>query len=77
MCLSIRELETLVDSLPQADRARLLEYLKSRVEGASSQPNPDGVDEAWRRFREVGDKLAATSVPGAPSVTDALIESRR
>jgi hypothetical protein len=77
MCLSNRELEDLVDALPQADRVRLLAYLKPLVESPGSPPSQDSIDEAWRRFREIGRKLAATSVPGAPSVTETLTQSRR
>jgi hypothetical protein len=77
MCLSIREIEALVDSLPQAERARLLEYLKPLVESTPSPASSESCPSAWRQFREVGDRLAASSSPGAASVTKTLTDARR
>jgi hypothetical protein len=77
MCLSLREIEALVDALPQSDRARLLEYLRPRVEQAPKQPSPEACAEAWKKFREVGERLAATDTPGSASIVKAITEERR
>jgi len=34
-------------------------------------------DAAWRRYRSLGQRLAATSVSGAASITEAVSQMRR
>jgi hypothetical protein len=75
----LQMIESLVDQLGVDDQVRLMQYLAPRIAGAIPQPSESALPaaEAWRRFREVGEKLAATSVTGADSLTQAVSEMRR
>jgi len=78
---TLGEIEASIAELDLRDQVRLLQYLAPRIAGAvlSSRGAPSAEDaaEAWRRYREVGNDLAATSVVGAPSLTDAVSDMRR
>ena len=67
-----------MEQLDLADQVRLLEYLTPRIAGAvlASRGACDAED-AWRRFRDVGRRLAATSAPGGATLTDAVSHMRR
>ena len=75
------EIKASVEKLDLPDQVRLLEYLTPRIAGAvlASAPNASAVDaeDAWRRYRSLGERLAATSIGGAPSVTEAVSQMRR
>jgi hypothetical protein len=74
----LKEIETQVDQLDAEDRIRLLQYLAPRIQAAPSPSNAnDDRDQAWRQFRAVGARLAATSGPSSASITQAISEMRR
>jgi hypothetical protein len=82
----LSEIEASITELDLADQVRLLQYLAPRIAGAvlktqqesrrDIQAGPSGEDP-WRRFQALGNRLAATSVAGAPSLTDAVSQMRR
>lgn len=79
---TLREVEASVEQLELRDQVRLLEYLAPRIARAvlSGPPGADvraDAHAAWQRLREMGERLAATSVPGAPSLTEAVSRMRR
>lgn len=78
---SLREIEASIEELNLPDQVRLLQYLTPRIAGAvlRSEANSSASDAngAWLRFRALGERLAATSVAGAPSLTDAVSQLRR
>jgi hypothetical protein len=78
---TLSEIEASIAELGLADQVRLLQYLTPRIAGAVLKPNeanrPLDADSAWQRLSDLGDRLAATSVPGAPSLTDAVSQQRR
>jgi hypothetical protein len=75
----LQTVEGLVDQLNVDDQVRLLQYLAPRIAGAVLRrtESAGASDEAWRRFRRIGEKLASTSTPGANSLTQALSDMRR
>jgi len=77
MAASLKEVEAMVDALPARDQARLLEYLAPRVADAALASRLDraGADGAWREFRRVGERLAASS--NGKSITQAITDMRR
>lgn len=78
---TLGEIQASIERLDLADQVRLLEYLTPKIASAvlapSSGVDPRDRDAAWRRFRAVGERLAATSLPGAPSLTDSVSRMRR
>ena len=77
MAVSLKEIEALVDALGPADQLRLLQYLVPRPADAVLAGEPDRVDaaDAWREFRRVGERLAATS--NGESITQTISDMRR
>jgi len=81
--MSDRNLEAIQASIEQLgleDRVRLLQFLAPKIADAiSARPPVPSADaaQAWRHFNELGNRLAATSVPGAPSLTEAVSQMRR
>jgi hypothetical protein len=84
---TLHEIEASIAQLDVRDQVRLLQYLAPRIANAvldpapaaasSSSAAPDSTEDAIRRLRAAGERLAATSVPGAPSIIEALTSSRR
>lgn len=78
---TLGELEASIAQLNLQDQVRLLQYLTPRIacavlaRGSNAPGNEAG--EPWQRFRTLGGQLAATSVPGAASLTDAVSQMRR
>jgi hypothetical protein len=75
------EIEASIAELGLPDQVRLLQYLAPRIAGAvlnssAVDPNP-APNGALQQFRALGQRLAATSVPGAPSLTEAISRQRR
>jgi hypothetical protein len=78
---ALREIKASVEKLDLADQVRLLEYLTPRIASAvlaspGEAPNAEA-EAAWRRYRATGQRLAATSVSAAGSLTDAVSDMRR
>ena len=44
---------------------------------AATTTSAEDAQRAWREFQLLGAQLAATSVPGAPSLTEAISRARR
>ena len=67
----------MVDALEPMDQVRLLQYLVPRLTDAMLAGNAGrtDADSAWREFRRVGDRLAATS--NGESITQAISDMRR
>lgn len=78
---TLGEIKASVEKLDIPDQVRLLEYLTPRIASAvlaSSLSDPQADPEsAWRRYRSLGHRLAATSVGAAPSLTDSVSQMRR
>ncbi len=77
MSYSLEEIEAMVDALEPKDQVRLLQYLVPRLADsvlAGESSNAD-VDDAWREFRRVGERLAAKS--NGESITQAISDMRR
>jgi len=78
---TLQEIELSIAQLDVRDQVRLLQYLTPRIADAvllaAQASGKSDADEALPRFRAAGERLAATSVPGAASLTDALCQSRR
>jgi len=78
---TLHEIEASIDRLNVHDQARLLQYLAPKVASAMLSTEDSQVSQdpatAWARYREVADSLAATSVPGAASLTESISEMRR
>jgi hypothetical protein len=78
---TLDQAQRLVDQLTPVEQVRLLAYVASRVAQVfppSSTPanRPEAVD-AWERFFEVGDELAATDTPECGTLTAAVLAMRR
>ena len=78
---TLGEIKASVEKLDLLDQIRLLEYLTSKIASAvltspSHKPEADA-NAAWLRYRALGKRLAATSVSGASSLTEAVSEMRR
>jgi hypothetical protein len=77
---SLSEIEAAIEQLDWRDQVRLLQYLAPRIAEAvlenDSTPS-DHTDEAIARLHDLGERFAATSVPGAVSITDELTRARR
>jgi hypothetical protein len=76
---TLSEIQASIEQLDLQDQVRLLQYLAPKIASAilTAQPSENDSDAAWRHFRAVGERLAATSRPGAPSLTDAVSQMRR
>jgi hypothetical protein len=79
---TLSEIEAGITELDLADQVRLLQYLAPRIAGAvlkSHRESGPGIsaNDAWHRLQSLGEKLAATSLAGAPSLTDAVSQLRR
>jgi hypothetical protein len=81
---TLSEIKAAVETLDLPDQVRLLEYLTPKVARAvlaaphAHSRNDDLYgDVALRHYRSLGERLAATSTRGAPSLTDAVSEMRR
>ena len=73
--------QRLVDQLAPVDQVRLLAYVASRVAQAfptssTGVGKPETVD-AWERFFELGEGLAATDTPECDTLTSAVLAMRR
>jgi hypothetical protein len=77
MVVSLQEIEAMVDALEPSDQVRLLQYLVPRLAEAMLSGEPGRADAAgaWREFRRVGERLAATS--NGESITQTISEMRR
>jgi hypothetical protein len=77
MAVSLKEVEAMVDALGPMDQMRLLEFLLPRLTEAVIAHVPAGSDAAtaWREFRRVGERLAASS--NGQSITQAVSDMRR
>jgi len=77
MAVTLKEVEAMVDALGSSDRLRLLQYLVPLLADAVPAGETDGTDAeaAWREFRRVGERLAATS--NGVSITQAISDMRR
>jgi hypothetical protein len=74
----LKEIETQVDQLDAEDRIRLLQYLTPRTKAAPGPSNANNdTNRAWGQFRAVGARLAATSAPSSPSLTQSISDMRR
>ena len=51
--------------------------IASAVLASPRNTSAGNAQDAWRQYRSLGERLAATSVPGAPSVTEAVSQMRR
>jgi hypothetical protein len=78
---TVGEIEQSIAELGLPDQVRLLQYLAPGIAGAvlnsaavNLKPAANG---ALQQFRAAGERLAATSVPGAPSLTEAISQQRR
>ncbi|HZL34669.1 MAG TPA: hypothetical protein VFC78_05110 [Tepidisphaeraceae bacterium] len=84
---SVIEIEALIERLDLKDQVLLLQFLTPKIAAgvladgrrdASVTENAEAdADALWQEYRKVGERLAATSVPGAASLTDAVSEMRR
>ena len=78
---SLQKIESSIARLDLSDQVRLLQYLAPKIADAVlSRAESDGVgntEEAVGRYFALGDQLAATSVAGSPSLTDAISQRRR
>jgi hypothetical protein len=77
---TLGEIKASIEKLDLGDQVRLLEYLTPRIASAVlASPGGTGgdADAAWRRYRSLGERLAATSVSGAASLTNAVSDMRR
>lgn len=78
---TLNEIKESVEKLDLPDQVRLLEYLTPKIASAVlTSPRTTSqteADSAWRRYRSLGERLAATSVRGAPSLTDTVSQMRR
>jgi len=76
-------IEAEIAGLNLEDQVRLLQFLAPRIAGAILPESSISTDlasapaDAWRSYRALGERLAATSVPGAASLTDAVSKQRR
>lgn len=75
--VTLKDVEAMVDALGSQDRLRRLQYLVPRLSDAVPAGEPDRADgaDAWREFRRVGERLAATS--NGESITRAISDMRR
>ncbi len=78
---ALQEIEASIERLDSKDQVRLLENLAPKIAGAilnrpTSHASGDA-EQAWLRYRAVGERLAATSTTGSASLTDAVSQSRR
>jgi len=77
MAVTLKDVEAMVDTLGPTDQVRLLQYLVPRLADAvlaGESERPDAVG-AWREFRRVGERLAATS--NGESITQTISDMRR
>lgn len=78
---TLNEIKESVEKLDLPDQVRLLEYLTPKIASAvltsARTTSQTEADSAWRRYRSVGERLAATSVHGAPSLADTVSQMRR
>lgn len=79
MCVSLNEVEAMVDSLTPSDQVRLLRYLVPRLAGSvmAREANAVGTEASWEAFRAVGDRVAATPAVNGESMTIAVSQMRR
>jgi len=79
---TLGELKASIENLELVDQVRLLEYLAPKIAGAvlASRDKGASAEHAQRaieQYRSLGKQLAATSLPGAPSLTEAVSQMRR
>jgi len=78
---TLSEIKESVERLDLTDQVRLLEYLTPKIASAvlasPRSASQTDADSAWRQYRSLGQRLAATSVVGAASLTDAVSQMRR
>ncbi|MBI5762899.1 MAG: hypothetical protein HZA51_05160 [Planctomycetes bacterium] len=67
----------MVDALEPTDQVRLLQYLVPRLAQAVLAGESNHIDAggAWQEFRQVGERLAATS--NGESITQTISDMRR
>lgn len=75
---TVSEIEASIAQLDLSDQLRVLQFLTPKIAGAvlNARPSPPAADP-WRQFQAVGAQLAATSLPGAASLTTAVSQMRR
>jgi hypothetical protein len=78
----IDHVRQLIDQLHPQDQARLLVYLASRlaqVVPATAPPGTESADaaDAWERFFQLGEALAATDPSEGATLTAAVLAMRR
>ena len=78
---TLGEIEASIDQLDLSDQVRLLQFLAPKIAEAVLTPPPSASEQdpnaAWLRYRALGDRLAATSVAGAASLTEEVSKMRR
>ena len=79
---TLRELKASIENLELVDQVRLFEYLAPKIAGAVLASRDKGASaehaqQAIPQYRSAGEQLAATSAPGAPSLTEAISQMRR
>lgn len=80
---TLKDIEQLIDQLTPLEQARLLEYLTPRiVQAVATRPSESRSEEeqlsnAWARFFQVGDNMAATDRPDMPTLTQTVQMMRR
>jgi hypothetical protein len=78
---TLDQAQRLVDQLTPVDQVRLLAYVASRVAqmfptSSTAAGRPEPVD-AWERFFELGEELAATDTPEYETLTESVLAMRR
>jgi hypothetical protein len=78
---TLGEIEASIEQLDVSDQVRLLQFLAPKIANAILSPQPSASERdpsaAWLRYRALGDRLAATSIPGAASLTEEVSKMRR
>jgi hypothetical protein len=78
---TLDQAQRLVDQLTPLDQVRLLAYVANRVAqvfptSSTAAGRSEPVD-AWQRFFELGDELAATDIPECETLTESVLAMRR
>ena len=80
---TLETVERLIDQLTLLEQLRLLEYLTPRIVRAvaihqlATKANGITAGEAWQRFFQIGDALAASVQPNLPTLTQTVQLMRR
>ncbi len=63
--------------LEPGTQAEVIVLIDTPASGSDAKASASDAASAWREFRAVGERLAATSVASAPSLTGAVSQLRR